>query len=130
MPKGTKFPSFPLKAAAEVMAEVKKHWAGTSRVFFPAEEVAGRVSFFPGGILKNFPRLGSQLTISHLTCQKQLDRQSVIYRNFKADAQQCSSLGAALSSCAGSTAPLLPNQAPVPAAGRDSASCGLRGMQS
>lgn len=108
MPKGTKFPSLPLKAAAEMMVEVKKHWTGTSKVFFPGEEVAGRVSFFPWGDTEEFtfPKLRSQLTISHLTCQEQLDRQPVVYRNFKADAQQCSSLGAALSSCAGSTAPL------------------------
>lgn len=55
MLKCTKFPSLPLKPAAEVMVEVKKQWTGTSRVFFPAEEVAGKLSFFPVELLKNLP---------------------------------------------------------------------------
>jgi len=48
MSKGSRFQSLPLKAAAEVMAEAKKYWTGTGRVF-PAEDVAGQLSFFLGG---------------------------------------------------------------------------------
>lgn len=54
-------------AAAEGMVEAKKYWTGMGRVFFPAEEVAGQLSFFMGGDTEEVtsPGLGSQLTISH-----------------------------------------------------------------